>query len=263
MENPGTVVAILNRLNHVHGKIECHDSIVLYLNFRTLASVEFSKDTFPGLQYLWELARILRSVLAIYSFLNPIVIRSNPWLLWFWPTSSLAALFGAVAIDGFINTRYAMLLTLKGASVEDILTGLYNFPQGGKAMEYKVPDDLLYVKDHDWAKVEGDVATFGITDYAQQALSDIVYVELPEVGQTVEKGASYGTIEAVKAVADLIAPLSGEVIEVNEALNDDPSILNKDPYGEGWIVKVKLSNPDEAKELMSAEEYRKYLEEIA
>jgi len=130
-------------------------------------------------------------------------------------------------------------------------------------MEYKVPDDLLYIKDHDWAKVEGDVATFGITDYAQSALSDIVYVELPEVGQTVEKGTSYGTVEAVKAVADLIAPLSGEVIEVNEALASDPSILNKDPYGEGWIVKVKLSDPDEAEELMNAEEYRKYLEEIA
>ena len=130
-------------------------------------------------------------------------------------------------------------------------------------MEYKVPDDLLYIEDHDWAKVEGDVATFGITDYAQSALSDIVYVELPEVGQTVEKGTSYGTVEAVKAVADLIAPLSGEVIEVNEALASDPSILNKDPYGEGWIVKVKLSDPDEAEELMNAEEYRKYLEEIA
>ena len=130
-------------------------------------------------------------------------------------------------------------------------------------MEYKVPEDLLYVKDHDWAKVEGDVATFGITDYAQQALSDIVYVELPEVGTEVKKGQSYGTIEAVKAVADLIAPLSGEVIEVNEALNDDPALLNRDPYGEGWIVKVKLSNPDEAKELMSAEEYKKFLEEIA
>ncbi len=119
-----------------------------------------------------------------------------------------------------------------------------------------VPAELKYTEDHEWAKIEGDVATVGITDYAQGELGDVVFVELPEVGTTIEKGDTFGTIEAVKAVADLFAPLSGEVIEVNEKLGSEPETVNKDPYGEGWMIKVKLSNPAEADDLMNADQYK-------
>ncbi len=129
--------------------------------------------------------------------------------------------------------------------------------------EYKVPEDLKYTKEHEWAKIEGDVATIGITDYAQSELGDIVYIELPKVDSEVEQMAPIGTIEAVKTVADLYSPLSGKVIEVNEKLSQNPSIVNNDPYGEGWIAKIRISNPDEVENLLSAEDYRKLLEEVA
>jgi len=119
-----------------------------------------------------------------------------------------------------------------------------------------VPAELKYTEDHEWAKIDGDVATIGITDYAQGELGDVVFVELPEVSTTIEKGDTFGTIEAVKAVADLFAPVSGEVIEVNEKLGAEPETVNKDPYGEGWMIKVKLSNPNEVDDLMNADQYK-------
>jgi glycine cleavage system H protein len=122
-----------------------------------------------------------------------------------------------------------------------------------------VPAELKYTKDHEWAKIEGDVAIVGITDYAQSELGDIMYVELPSVGTTVEAGKPFGTIEAVKAASDLYAPLSGEVIEVNDSLNDSPETVNNDPYGDGWMVKIKLSNPDEANELLTKEQYEELI----
>ncbi len=122
-----------------------------------------------------------------------------------------------------------------------------------------IPADLKYSKDHEWARIEGDVAVVGITDYAQNELGDIVYVELPEVGTQVEQGKTFGTIEAVKAVTDLFAPVSGEVVEVNEKLNDSPELVNQDPYGEGWMIKIKMSNPDEVNNLLSKEDYEALL----
>ncbi len=122
-----------------------------------------------------------------------------------------------------------------------------------------IPDGLYYSKDHEWIRVEGDIATEGITDYAQSELSDIVYVELPQVGRKVKKGEAIGTIEAVKTVADLYAVVSGEIVEVNENLKTSPQVVNTDPYGEGWMVKIKMENPDELKELMTAEEYKKHI----
>lgn len=123
----------------------------------------------------------------------------------------------------------------------------------------QIPEDLKYTKDHEWARIEGDVVTIGITDYAQSELGDIVYVELPEVGNQTTQGESFGTIEAVKAVSDLFAPLSGEVIEVNTALTDQPEIINKDPYGEGWIIKIKISNPSEVDKLLNKEQYEELI----
>ena len=125
----------------------------------------------------------------------------------------------------------------------------------------KVPEELKYTKEHEWVRVDGDVAIVGITDYAQSELGDIVYVELPEVGRKVEKGEAVATIEAVKTAADVYAPVSGEVVEVNSALEEHAELVNKDPYGEGWIVKIKMSNPDELNELLSAEEYKKLIGE--
>ncbi len=122
-----------------------------------------------------------------------------------------------------------------------------------------IPENLKYTKDHEWARIEDDVATVGITDFAQSELGDIVYVELPEVGSRTVQNESFGTIEAVKAVSDLFAPLSGEVVEVNEALADQPELINKDPYGEGWIIKIKLSNPDEVNNLLSKEQYEELI----
>ncbi len=124
-----------------------------------------------------------------------------------------------------------------------------------------IPENLKYTKEHEWVKVEGEFAIVGITDYAQGELSDIVYVELPEVGTNLNKGDVITTLEAVKTVADVYSPVSGEIVEVNEKLADEPGLINQDPYGEGWIVKIKISNPDELNDLLGAEDYKKVIEE--
>jgi glycine cleavage system H protein len=117
------------------------------------------------------------------------------------------------------------------------------------------PDDLRYHPEHDWVRIEGDTATFGITWYAQDALGEVVFFDPPEVGSTVTKGDSYAEVESVKAVSDVIAPLSGEIVEVNTALGDNPDAINDDPYGEGWMVRVRLSDPSEKDSLMDAKSY--------
>ena len=122
------------------------------------------------------------------------------------------------------------------------------------------PEDLRYHEEHDWARIEGDQATFGITWYAQDSLGEVVFFDPPEVGAAIQKDSSYAEVESVKAVSDVIAPLSGEVIEVNEALGDAPEKINEDPYGEGWLVKVRLTQPEERGALLGADEYRKMLE---
>jgi len=125
------------------------------------------------------------------------------------------------------------------------------------------PEDLRYHPEHDWARVDGDEAAFGITWFAQDALGEVVFYEPPEVGTEVKKDSSYAEVESVKAVSDVYAPLSGEVTEVNAQLSDSPENINQDPYGDGWMVKVKLSDPSEADGLMDAAAYRKLLEEAA
>jgi glycine cleavage system H protein len=117
------------------------------------------------------------------------------------------------------------------------------------------PDDLRYHAEHDWARIDGDSATLGITWYAQDQLGELVYVDPPEVGATISKDQEYAEIESVKAVSAVVAPLSGEVTEVNDALGDAPEKVNEDPYGDGWLVKIKLSDPSEADELMDASTY--------
>jgi len=123
------------------------------------------------------------------------------------------------------------------------------------------PDDLRYHREHDWARIDGDEATFGITWFAQDALGELVHFEAPEEGSTVSKDQSYAEVESVKAVSDVIAPLSGEILEVNSAIVDAPETVNSDPYGDGWLVRVRLSNPGEADELLDVEAYRKVLAE--
>jgi len=122
-----------------------------------------------------------------------------------------------------------------------------------------IPTELKYTNDHEWAKVDGDMVTVGITDYAQGELGDVVFVEMPESGAEVNKNDTFGTIEAVKAVADLFSPISGQVVELNEALEDAPETINKDPYGKGWIIKVKMSNASEINDLMDAAAYEKHI----
>ncbi len=117
------------------------------------------------------------------------------------------------------------------------------------------PEDLLYHPEHDWAKIDGDVATFGVTWFAQDALGEVVYFDPPEVGTTVTKDEPYAEVESVKAVSDVFAPLSGEIIEVNTALGDSPETINSDPYGEGWMVKVKLSDVSETDQLLDQATY--------
>jgi glycine cleavage system H protein len=117
------------------------------------------------------------------------------------------------------------------------------------------PDDLLYHSEHDWARVESDEATFGITWYAQDALGEVVYFDLPKVGASVTKDEPYAEVESVKAVSDVVAPLSGEIVAINEALAEQPETINEDPYGNGWLVKVKLSDPSETASLMDADAY--------
>jgi glycine cleavage system H protein len=119
-----------------------------------------------------------------------------------------------------------------------------------------IPSDLLYTKDHEWVKVEGDVATVGITDFAQGELGDIVYVEVETVDETLDKDEVFGSVEAVKTVSDLFLPLSGGIIEFNEALEDEPEKVNTDPYGDGWMVKIKISDTAEISDLLSDTDYK-------
>ena len=130
------------------------------------------------------------------------------------------------------------------------------------AEEYEVPDGLLYTRDHEWIKVEGNVITIGVTDYGQKKLREVVYVELPTIGQRVEEGEAIATLESVKASAEVYTPASGKVIEVNSKLVDSPELVNDDPYGDGWIAKIELEEEREFEDLMEPDEYRKYLEDL-
>ena len=123
-----------------------------------------------------------------------------------------------------------------------------------------VPEGLKYTKEHEWIKVEGNEGTIGITDYAQHALTDVVFVELPEVGKNVQQLKAFCTIESVKSVSDVFAPASGEVIDANKELSGKPELINQDPYGNGWIAKIKVSNKSEINSLMDAAQYKTYLE---
>ncbi len=124
------------------------------------------------------------------------------------------------------------------------------------------PEELKYTKEHEWVLVEGTVATVGISDYAQDHLGDVVYVELPAVGDKVSKEDAFGVVESVKAVSDVYAPVTGTVLEVNDDLQDNPAMINEDPYGDGWLIKVQMSDPDEElKDLLTAAEYQEYIAE--
>jgi glycine cleavage system H protein len=123
------------------------------------------------------------------------------------------------------------------------------------------PDGLKYSKEHEWVLVESKTATIGITEYAQEELGDIVYVELPDVGEKVVKDDPFGAVESVKAVSDVYAPVGGTVLEVNDTLPDSPETINEDPYGDGWMIKVEMSDMDDLKDLMSADEYAEYVEQ--
>jgi len=127
--------------------------------------------------------------------------------------------------------------------------------------EASYPEDLRYHPEHDWARIDGETATFGITWYAQDALGEVVFFEPPEPGTTVSKDSAYAEVESVKAVSDVYSPLSGEITEVNDAAKDSPEKINEDPYGDGWLVKVKLSDPSEVDQLMDAAAYKQMLEE--
>lgn len=126
--------------------------------------------------------------------------------------------------------------------------------------EASYPEDLKYHAEHDWARIEGDTATFGITWYAQDALGEVVFFDPPEVGTSVSKDGAYAEVESVKAVSDVVAPLSGEIVEVNEALADSPEKVNSDPYGEGWMVKVRLSDQSELDQLLDVNQYKELLQ---
>lgn len=122
-----------------------------------------------------------------------------------------------------------------------------------------VPANLHYTKDHEWLRVEGDSAYAGVTDFAQGELGDIVFIEIETLGETLKKEEVFGTIEAVKTVSDMFMPVSGEIVEVNPAITDTPDVVNKDPYGKGWMIKIKMSDPAEVKELLDAEKYKALL----
>lgn len=122
-----------------------------------------------------------------------------------------------------------------------------------------VPENLRYSKDHEWVLLEGDTATIGITDYAQESLGDVVYIDLPKVGSSFKAHESIGSVESVKAVSDIFTPVSGEIVEINEALNDTPEAVNNDSYRSAWMAKVRLANPAEIEELMTAPQYTEYL----
>jgi glycine cleavage system H protein len=122
-----------------------------------------------------------------------------------------------------------------------------------------IPENLRYSKDHEWVSVNGDTASIGITDYAQSSLGDVVYIDLPRVGDTFGTHEAFGSVESVKAVSEIFTPVAGEVLEVNDGLNDTPEKVNSDPYGEAWFIKVKMANPGEADAMLSAVEYEEYL----
>jgi glycine cleavage system H protein len=122
-----------------------------------------------------------------------------------------------------------------------------------------VPEDLRYTKDHEWIRVQGDVGTVGITDHAQEEMGDIVYVELPKVGARLDQSGVFGSVESVKAVSDIYSPAAGEVTEANSALSDAPEKVNEDPYGQGWIMKLRLSSPQQLESLMTAVQYEEYV----
>ena len=122
------------------------------------------------------------------------------------------------------------------------------------------PDNFHYTKDHEWVEVKGDIATVGITDYAQNHLGDVVYIELPAIGKALDAHSTIGTIESVTAVSEIFSPVSGEVIEANGALNNSPEVVNQDPHGKGWIIRLKMKNKGDLQALMNAADYEKYLE---
>jgi glycine cleavage system H protein len=122
-----------------------------------------------------------------------------------------------------------------------------------------IPENLRYTKDHEWINVDGDTAAIGITDYAQHSLGDVVYIDMPRVGDKFGAHEAIGSVESVKAVSEVFTPIAGEIVEVNEGLNDAPEKVNSDPYGDGWFIKVKMDNPGEADALLSGEEYEEYL----
>lgn len=126
-------------------------------------------------------------------------------------------------------------------------------------MEY--PEELKYTEEHEWVLIEDDIATVGITDFAQDALGDVVFVELPEEGASAEAGKSFGVVESVKAVSDIYAPITGEIVEVNEELPDTPEMVNSSPYEDGWMIKIKIADPAELDDLLDAEAYREFVEE--
>ncbi len=125
------------------------------------------------------------------------------------------------------------------------------------------PEENLYTKDHEWIHVNGDVGTIGITDYAQHELGDVVYVDLPETGDTFEATEPFGSVESVKAVSEVFSPVGGEVIEVNKKLEDNPELVNQSPHQNAWMIKIRISNPEELKEMLNSEEYEEYLQELA
>lgn len=129
-------------------------------------------------------------------------------------------------------------------------------------MSNNIPENLRYSKDHEWVRVENDVATVGITDYAQHALGDVVYVDMPRVGDKLGAHEAFGSVESVKAVSEIFTPIAGEITEVNEPLNDDAEKVNTDPYGEAWMIKLKMDNPLEADAMLSSVEYEEYLSNI-
>jgi glycine cleavage system H protein len=125
-----------------------------------------------------------------------------------------------------------------------------------------IPENLRYSKDHEWVKVDGDIAAIGITDYAQHALGDVVYIDMPRAGDKLGAHEAFGSVESVKAVSEIFTPLAGEIVEVNDDLNDTPEAVNSDPYGAAWMIKIKMDNPGEADAMLSAEEYEEYLSSV-
>lgn len=148
--------------------------------------------------------------------------------------------------------------SLTGPAVREILlSGTPHRPAGGPLS--KIPDDLRYTKDHEWVRLQGKRVTVGITDFAQSELTDVVYVELPKVGKVVKAGEVLGTVESVKAVSEIFAPMGGNVVEANKGLEDMPEVVNQDPYGKGWMVVLEVTDPNETSRLMDAVAYRKHV----